>query len=359
MKLSTIYTFLFIFLFSPISSIYAQSSLLNSEENIWLDSRNNTISVIPERNNPPFSFNDSSYISQGIFIDYIKLVSEKLDIKIDFMTARTRSDILLGMSDSKVEYISTLEVDKLNNSLVVFSEPYSTFPIVIAVRKDYESREGMTLDNFNNRSVAVVKDSPTSLYIKQNYPRVIIDEVVDNELALQKVALNEVDAAVINSASLTYLLSKQSMRSIKVVGSLSLDSKMAFVAPKDKVIIHSILAKGLKQISAKEHQGIIDKWIFLPNEKDTRSTLTIYLNDNINFVVILFLTIVIVVFIIILLKKHNPRFRNRYAKKTDEINGLEEEIIELEHTSANLIEELKDVKNLEQDIKEKMKNIKG
>mgnify|MGYP003520259915 FL=1 len=73
MKSAFLYVFLAVFVISPISTIYAQSSLLTKEENIWLSSRNNTISVLPEKNNPPFSFNDSSYITQGIFIDYIKV----------------------------------------------------------------------------------------------------------------------------------------------------------------------------------------------------------------------------------------------------------------------------------------------
>jgi predicted nucleic acid-binding Zn-ribbon protein len=47
----------------------------------------------------------------------------------------------------------------------------------------------------------------------------------------------------------------------------------------------------------------------------------------------------------------------KHIEKAEKVNALEEEIAELEHTSANLIEELRDVKNLEQDIKEKIKSI--
>ena len=41
---------------------------------------------------------------------------------------------------------------------------------------------------------------------------------------------------------------------------------------------------------------------------------------------------------------------------TNMISELEQEIIELEHTSEGLIEELNEVKALEQDIKDKLKN---
>ena len=355
MKSLLIYIFLIAVLITPTSSTKAQSNLLNSEENIWISSRNNTISVVPERNNPPFSFNDSSYISQGIFIDYIKLVSEKLNIKVDFLTSRTRSDIIAGIYEDKADFVSTLEIDKIENTNLASTSPYSTFPVVIAVRKDYDAREGMTLDDFNNRSVAVMQDSPINSYIKKNYPRIVIQEVVDNELALQKVALNEVDATVINSASLTYLLSKQSMRSIKVVGSNPLDSKMSFVVPKDKLVLSSILTKGLKQVSAKEHQQIIDKWISLPNEKDNKNTLITYINDNFVIILITLLFLVILVSMFLFFRKRNHYFNYNHEHKNSKLIELEKEISELESTSASLIDELKEVKNLEQDIKNKIR----
>lgn len=358
-KSSFKYLLLLLLIVSPVSTIFASSDLLSSEENIWLNSRNNTISVIPERNNPPFSFNDSTYISQGIFVDYIKLVGEKLNIKVDFVTARTRADIITSMSDNKADYVSMLEVDKSQSLPVLFSEPFATFPVVIAVRKDFDGRDGMTLDEFNNHSVAVIKDSPVSVYIKENYPRVITDEVVDNELALQKVALNEVDAAVINSASLSYLLSKQSMRSLKVVGSLITDSKMAFIVPKDKAILSSIIAKGLKQISAKEHQQIIDKWILLPNEKGNDNKLLGYISDNLDSITIVLLLMVIVIFmiVIIVIRRKKPVIINPYLNKNAKVEDLNQEISALESASENLLGELKEVKALEEDIKHKMQNI--
>ena len=357
MKSAFLYVFLAVFVISPISTIYAQSSLLTKEENIWLSSRNNTISVLPEKNNPPFSFNDSSYITQGIFIDYIKLVAEKLDLKIDYITARTRSDVLKSLTSSEGDYVSSIEVDKAKELSLDFSDPYSTFPVVIAVRKDYSSHDGMTLDEFNNKSVAVIQGSAISSYIKSNYPRVIVEEVVDNELALQKVALDEVDATVMNVASLTHLLSKQSMRSIKVAGSITFDLKMAFAVPEGKAILSSILNKGLKQVTAREHQDIIDKWILLPNEKHTASSFFSGIAHHPGLTIVIVILVIIVSTVLIFIRRKMPHIHNhRKEIGTNMISELEQEIIELEHTSEGLIEELNEVKALEQDIKDKLKN---
>ena len=54
-------------------------------------------------------------------------------------------------------------------------------------------------------------------------------------------------------------------------------------------------------------------------------------------------------------KKYN--FSHIDIKKSNKMNELEQEIAELESASKTLIGELKEVKNLEEDIKDKMQNI--
>jgi predicted nucleic acid-binding Zn-ribbon protein len=65
------------------------------------------------------------------------------------------------------------------------------------------------------------------------------------------------------------------------------------------------------------------------------------------------------VIIILVLRRKREYFLSKYNRKKNAINNLQEEIIELEDTSKGLMEELQTVKNLEQDIKEKIKNIEG
>ena len=60
-----------------------------------------------------------------------------------------------------------------------------------------------------------------------------------------------------------------------------------------------------------------------------------------------------------LIKRRKGYFPLMRHKKMDEVSQLKEEILELEDTSKGLMDELNNVKLLEEDIKEKIKKIEN
>jgi ABC-type amino acid transport substrate-binding protein len=68
--------------FCPQISSASREDILTKEEVFWLKSRNNTLIVYPEKNFPPFSYQDSAGNPQGLSIDYLKLIADKIGVKI-------------------------------------------------------------------------------------------------------------------------------------------------------------------------------------------------------------------------------------------------------------------------------------
>lgn len=340
------YTLLFfiVLIATPLGYIQAKSSILTPEEIEWLESKNNTITVIPERNNPPFAFNDTSWKSQGIFIDYINLVAKKLDVKVDFLMARTRLDVIDALKQGKGDYIGNLGADKAKELSLPHSAPYFNTPVVIVVRNDYVSGTGLTLDDLHNKKVSVLAGSVVELFIKKTHPKIILEEVFDNELVLQKIVLAEVDAAVINLASLSYYMSKQSIKSIKVVGNVpGFDVNLAFTTSNNEPLLNSILEKGLAQITPEEREDILQKWQDTPIKK---------VNKEVNSLpmIVLYTFSIIGIFALIFILVEHKRRPQYISKKGHPSSKLEEDIMLLEDMNKMLI------KKLEDDIKEKVQN---
>jgi len=340
------YTLLFLILFvaTPLGYIQAKSLILTPEESAWLKSKKNTITVIPERNNPPFAFSDTSWKLQGIFIDYINLVAKKLDIEVDFLTARTRPDVIDMLKQDKGDYIGNLGADKAKELSLPHSTPYFTAPIVIIVRNDYPSGTGLTLDDLHNKKVSALGGSVVELYIKKIHPKIILEGVFDNELVLQKVVLAEADAAVMNLASLSYYMSKQSIKSIKVAGNVpGFDVNLAFVTSNNEPLLNSILEKGLAQITEEEKEKIIQKWQDTPIKKVNERA------DSIPMTVLYTFSIIGIFALIFIIVEHRrrPQF---ISKKGQPSSKLEEDIMLLEDMNKMLIQKL------ENDIKEKVQN---
>lgn len=334
---------------------FGQKDLLTPEESLWLKSRNNTIVVYPEQNNPPYSYQSASGSLQGLSIDYLELIAEKIGAQIQYLTPRSRSQILADMKAGKGDVIY-LVPDKEREEYLIFTESFITVPVVIVVRKDSEKKNGLTLNDFSGQRVAMVDDSAVENYVRVNYPRVVREEVTDDEVSLQQVVLGEVDAAMMDVASLSFYLSKQVLSSVKVAGSTGLDYKPAFALPKDRATLQSILERGLSQISTSDRNLLTDKWISLPGESKEDKSLLAIIQSNFSTLTLylLFAVGLLGLGVFLVRRKH---FALPYFRRAHSIKEIKEEIGELEGASDMLAEELKEVREEEGKLKDKLESL--
>lgn len=347
---------IFSFLFSS-SLVHAESALLTPEENLWLSSRNNTVVVLSEKNNPPFSYQSASGIIQGLSADYMELIAKIVDFKIFYAPPRSRSQIISELKEGRGDVALAISSLDEREKEFIYTESYITVPVIIVVRKDTEIKKNVNMSDYSGKRVAVVDSSAAEDFIRKNYPRVIVESVSDNEVALQKTVLGEVSASVMDVTSLSFLLSKQVVNSVKIVGNLGLDYQPTFAMLSDKQILQSILEKGLAQISATDRETISAKWVALPGEiKTQQSTLARATGNPALIVLYGIFGMAVIIFFILAFKKNSTPFYHRRKGLT--IDKLKDEVNELEDTSKLLAEELEHVKEIEQHIAEKIKDLK-
>ncbi|MEK7569356.1 MAG: transporter substrate-binding domain-containing protein [Patescibacteria group bacterium] len=334
----------------------ATSGLFTPEETLWLSSRNDTIVLYPEANNPPYSYQSPAGNLQGLSVDYIELVAEKIGARIEYLTPRSRSQLLSDFQAGKGD-VTFLTSDPEKEKYLIFTESYITVPVVIVVRKDYKAGGGLTLNDFQGKKVALVAGSTIENFTQTNYPRVVREGVTDNEVGLQQVVLGEVDAAVMDVASLSFYLSKQVLSSVKIAGNTGLDYKPAFSLAKGKETLQSILEKGLSQISATDRQTLTDKWIFLPGETKTSNSWFFSLESSFGLlsIYILFGIGFISIMILLLRRQHFPM---PHFHRVQNMEKIKKEISELEGASETLAQELSDIRQEEGKLKEKLEEYK-
>ncbi len=354
-----LFTFVFLFLalgvFTPL--LAQNKSLLSPEEVLWLESRNNTIVVYPEKNDPPFSYTSASGNIQGLSVDYMELVADKVGAKIQYLNPQARNQVLAEFAQGKGDVIPGLTQTNEKELTFLFTDSYVTVPTVIVVRKDFE-KKALTLNDFNGKRVSVVAGSALLEYIRENYPRVVIEDVTDDEVSLQQIVLGEVDAGVMDVASLSYYLSKQVLNSVKIVGSTGYEYKPAFAVSKDKAILQSILEKGFTQITTNERTILNEKWIVVPGEEKPVDTFIARVEKviNIELLYVVFGLGVLLV-IVFLLRFHRTGPSVITYAKTEGVNELKDEVEELEDANKKLALELKEIKEQDKKIAEKLESI--
>ncbi len=345
-------------LFCTVAVAYAESSLLTPEENLWLSSRNNTIVVYPEKNDPPFSYQSPAGITQGLSIDYLELVADNIGAKIHYATPRSRAQILSDIKEGKGDVVLSLTPTTERETAFVFTESFIKVPVVIVVRKDAEVKKHVTMNDYVGKRIALVEGSAAEEFVRKNYPRVVVETVTDDEVGLQQTVLGEVDAVLMDAASLSFLLSKQVLSSVKIAGTLGLDYEPTFAVPKGKEILQTILEKGLSQVSTQDREMLTEKWILIPGE--VKETQSFFERAQKNAGVVLMYGILLLgIIAIILLAFRRRTFVSKYFKKRHVVAQLEDKMEELEDTSKMLEEELKEVKEMEHSIAEKIEDLKG
>ncbi|MEO5635003.1 MAG: transporter substrate-binding domain-containing protein [Candidatus Paceibacterota bacterium] len=350
-KLSVILVSSFIFSIFAIPVLAQNRDLLSPEETLWLKSRNNTIVVYPEENAPPYSYKNSAGNPQGLAVDYLELIAEKIGAKMEYLTPRSRSQIQEDVQKGKGDVIAYVTADAEKEGYLIFTGNYLTSPAVIVVRKDAPKKSGLNLNDFNGKRVAVTNGSALEGFIRINYPRVVVDEVTDDEIGLQQVVLGEVDATAMDVASLSFFLSKQVLTSVTVAGNTGFDYKPSFGVSKSSPLLQSILEKGLSQISQNDRSVLSDKWIVLPGEvqKEESDFMTIVKSNlGVASIYILFGVGIITILIYLFTRRTH---RERFFRKMHDVDELKQEFSELEGESSILTRELQEIKLEEEKLK--------
>ncbi|HSE56969.1 MAG TPA: transporter substrate-binding domain-containing protein [Candidatus Paceibacterota bacterium] len=336
--------------FAPLIT-RAQIDILTKEERLWLQNRNNTIVVYPEKNNPPFVYLPSPTAEPiGLSIEYLERIAEKVHARLSFLPAKSRAQVLAEVAEGKGDVVvRTDETVGSEASALRYTQSYLSVPVVLAVRRDSRDSE-LTLADLAGKRIAVTSASGAAEFIRKNYPRVVVHQVTDDEIGLQQLVLGEVDAQAIDLASLSYFLSRQALSAVKVVGHTGFYYQLAFAVPEGKAILQSILDKGLTQVSDTERQLISEKWMQASARTLERTPRSWFGGDQTFVIVAAILGGALLISLVLLgIAKWHYR-TSRFYKRFQRQDEAKEKLRELEAASAVIESELKEIKALEHEV---------
>lgn len=342
------------------------------EQELWLNKRNRTVIVRPEKNYPPFVFMTNGTTKPlGLGVDYIELIAKKANVTLQYFDPAPLSSILSALKEGKDGIVLALTPTESRESFLYFTDPYINVPAVIVVRKDYPSRkQTLTLADFSGKRVAVGDAYAAEEYIKANYKKIIIDPVSDDEVGIQKILLGEVDAAVMDIASLSYYTANKALSYVTIAGQTGFEYSLSFAVPQQTPELHQILNAALTEITPQERQVIKDKWITPPGGANP-TVVREFFGDNTLLVVASIIAGAIIFFISIILiirafrrmqvlsfvRRPSHLTHMKRETESEQFEDLKEELEKLEEASDLVEDELLQIKKLEHDIADKIKKL--
>ncbi|MDD2855941.1 MAG: transporter substrate-binding domain-containing protein, partial [Desulfuromonadaceae bacterium] len=233
-------------------------NFLTPEEHSWLNENKSRIVLAVETGYPPFVFLDSNGKPSGLAHDYLLQLESKLGIRFSQKQFSTLDEIFSNVRSGKVQIVNAVTKTPARSEFLSFTEPFISVPNVIVVRKE---RTGNMLENdLSGLKVSLVKSYAITEHLSKAGTGIAADIVPNDLTAILNVSFGQSDAAVIDLATATWLISQKGITNLRVAGETSQNIQLSMAVPNSEPILRSIVQKGLNAITDTDRRKIQDKW---------------------------------------------------------------------------------------------------
>ncbi len=232
--------------------------ILTAEERQWLDEHPRIrLGVNPEF--APFEFIDSNGDPQGISVDYLQLLNQRLGASMEIIRGLSWEEVVEKARSKEIDVLPCVGLTAGRQTFLRYSEPYLDFHRVVINRSDQPFISG--LEDLGNRRIAVQAASSHAGYLLESTDLQTV-EYPTLEDALKAVSAGDAEAFVGNVASSSYWIRRLNLSNLKVAAPVSREGQKLYYAVRDDwPILLEIINKGLASISAEEATSIQQRWV--------------------------------------------------------------------------------------------------
>ncbi len=250
---------------APLSSLSSKTSSTNflvdlsSQEKEWL-AQHKTIRIAFDGHFPPYSFLNENDELEGLAVDMVKLLAERLGLALEVDSRLLWKDLYAAAKRREVDVVATMGDRPERQEWFLFTRPYIFKSMAIITRK--ETTDIIGPDDLPGRKVALVRGYQYVKPLLAKYPG-IKPEFVDTMLeGFNAVAVGRADAVIAFQAAACHLMARYQITTLKLAAIYDRDQFTESLAiRKDWPALYSLLEKQLEKLSASERAAINQRWL--------------------------------------------------------------------------------------------------
>lgn len=274
---------------------------------------------------PPFEYRDENGHYQGLAADYVRLIQDRLGIKIKLIEPASWGQVLEQARNSQLDLIPGVMSTPERQNFLAFTRPYIDFPMVILAHEG--GTRPRTLKELYGLKIAVVENYAPHELLRTHHPDLNLVALPNVSSTLQALATGKVDAVVSDLASSVWSLRELKLEGLYVSGETPYRYQLAMGVPRNDKILVSILDKVLADLSPDETSAIQQHWV--GNFSDNRT----FWNDLLLYGLPALLLMSAVLIIAI-------RINRRLSSEISRRVALEQELRSSEYHYRSLVESL-------------------
>ena len=224
----------------------------------------------------PFSFNENNQ-EKGFSIDFFNMLSEIIGLRVQYIHNDSFKEQLEDLQNKRIDVFPTIAYVKDREKFVNYTNPYYSFYIGLAVKKD--SNISKSLESFNGKKIAVIEGYFLELLLKKHYPNIEIYRVKHAEEALEAVSLGKADAAINMQPTLNFHIQRNFMNDLTafpIINNKHFKKTSGYIGVrKDWPILRNIIQKAINFSNKSEVNKLVTNWLGESSNSDNiRITLS-------------------------------------------------------------------------------------
>jgi diguanylate cyclase (GGDEF)-like protein/PAS domain S-box-containing protein len=231
--------------------------MLSEDERKWLEEKP-SVRFTGDPNWLPYEAFDSNGNYIGIVSEHLDLIASMTGLEFEMSPSKTWTESTEKAKRGLVDILSETDDSDLKSHLD-FTVPYISNPIVIAMQNSENYVEGIT--TIKDRKIALIKDYGYASKIRRKYSNIEFITVDDIQDGLFSVSTGKVDALLCTLALCSYTIAELGLNNVRITGKTEFDTKLALGVQKNLPVLLSILNKAINEITPKQQQFILDRWI--------------------------------------------------------------------------------------------------
>lgn len=209
-------------------------------------------------NRSPVSFTDSFEQANGYGPSMLRSVAGQLGLTLDFVPVKSASDVRKLISQHKVDIVVGLSnTDSLAPKLLP-SIPYSTFPIVVAMRSDAQTVS--TASEIQGMRILVSEGTQAAIRGYMRASGVDARSINDADSGMSKVANGDADAYVDNLLVIDHFLQRSYSGELKIAGAPRERDELGFLVSSEKPRLLALIDRTLEAMPSSQQEAIRSRW---------------------------------------------------------------------------------------------------
>ncbi len=219
---------------------------------------------------PPYNFNENNE-AKGFIIDYLKGISNFINIKFEFIKTSTWNSFENMIKNKEIDVIPNIAITEERQKFLTYSNfnYISYIPAFVTKKGKIISNN---LDELDNKIIAVTNNSFLHKILKKDYPNISLLLVSNTKKAIEMVLEEKADLALDNLSTLEYIIKDNwytNLKTVKIVSSVipsQVDLHIGY--SKENFLLKSIIEKVNNQLSIGEINKLKEKWVEIKIDKN-------------------------------------------------------------------------------------------